>query len=117
MTPVVALRYTARIGSIGSFAFIAAFALGNRGFPVSVEALFFPFGVLAGLALAWRWEGVGGAIAVASLVGFYLSEIAAAGRAPAGPYFLLVVAPGFLFLATQLLNVARKRREPASVSR
>lgn len=116
MNAIVALRRTARIWSIGSFAFIAAFALANRGFPVSTEALLFPFGVLAGLAFAWRWEGVGGAIAVASLAAFYLWEAAAAGKPPGGPYFLLVAGPGFLFLAAQLLNTTRKRRGAASAS-
>jgi hypothetical protein len=96
------LRWIARVWSIASFAVIAAFAFGEGGRGPNVRELvalaFFPVGVLVGLAVAWWREGLGGAIAIGSLAGFYLWIMVLGGRPPAGPYFLLLAAPGFLFL-------------------
>lgn len=104
------IRWIARIWSIASLAFIAAFAIGEGGassFPTAIEAiglLLFPIGVAAGMVLAWRWEGIGGAITTLSLVAFYLWLTIVGGRLPRGPYFLLVAAPGFLFLFCWLVD-------------
>jgi hypothetical protein len=57
-----------------------------------------PFGTCLGM-LTWRWEALGGAITVGSLLGFYLFMYALDGRFPGGPFFVLVAAPGALFLA------------------
>ena len=60
--------------------------------------------LFAGFLVAWRREGIGGAISVLSLLGFYLWHIAVAGRLPHGPFFLLLAAPGALFIVTWLLS-------------
>ena len=60
------------------------------------------FAILVGLVLAWRWEGLGGALTVAGLAAFYVTWWLY-GRSPRGPYLALVAAPGFLFLLHWLL--------------
>jgi hypothetical protein len=116
MQPDIVLRWTARIWSIASTLFILAFLLPGEQFgkPTASEAvalLLFPVGVLLGFVIAWRREGLGGAITVGSLALFYIWMIALDGRLPSGPYFLLLAAPGFLYVASALL-----RRSPDSRS-
>ena len=106
----VILRWIARVWSIASLAFIAAFASGAGGagsFPTAIEAvglLLFPIGVAAGMVLAWRYEGIGGAISTMSLLAFYVWLTIVGGRFPHGQYFALLAAPGLLFLVCWLLE-------------
>jgi hypothetical protein len=79
----------------------------DSAFPTVSEAValgFFPVGVALGFVIAWRREALGGAITVASITCFYLCLLAVRGRLPGGPYFILLAAPGFLFLANAVLN-------------
>jgi hypothetical protein len=71
------------------------------------------FGILLGLILAWRWEGLGGTITVGSFALFYLTWWLS-GRSPSGPFFALIAAPGFLFLACWLRAHYRQRGVPSS---
>jgi hypothetical protein len=64
----------------------------------------FPFAACLGMVLAWRWEGVGGAITLGSLVAFYAFLYIMDGRIPRGPFFTLVAAPGALFLAAWFVS-------------
>jgi hypothetical protein len=102
------LRWTARILSVLCVGIVLMFALGER---LSLSAitgrdyllfLFFPVGVCLGMVLAWWWEGVGGGIAIGSLVVFYLIHLFAWQRFPRGLAFMLLAMPGFLFLACRL---------------
>jgi hypothetical protein len=92
-------RWTARIAGTLMALFFSAFFVGE-GFPnifrlplresLSVLAL---SAVVAGLLLAWKWEGVGGAVAVAGMVGF----MALIGfRGVASGLFLVPAAIGLL---------------------
>jgi len=107
------LRLFARAGSIASIGFIALIFIGEAATLRTGNALtsrdvlgllFFPGGVLAGLILGWRWEGVGGGVTVGSLMAFYALLWAFDGRPPRGPYFILLSLPGFLFLLLALLR-------------
>jgi hypothetical protein len=60
-------------------------------------------GILIGLILSWFKEGAGGATTTISLMLFYI-VFWATGRTPTGPYFILIAAPGFLFLIYWLLD-------------
>jgi hypothetical protein len=104
----LAIRWLARIWSIASIGFVLLIVVGELIYPHSpppttirdwVGLILFPFGTCLGLVLAWRWEGVGGAIAAGSLLGFYLVMWMIDGQLPRGPYFALVGTPGILFLA------------------
>jgi hypothetical protein len=61
------------------------------------------FAVLVGLILAWRWEGWGGGLTTGGTAVFYLTWWLH-GKTPRGPFFLLIAAPGFLFLLYWLLT-------------
>jgi len=109
------LRRIAQMWSLLSIAFVLLFVIGelfNPSGPAPTPAewvglAFFPIGVVVGLVLAWRWEGIGGGTAVLSLLAFYTWEFICRGDFPGGPFFLLVAAPGFLFL----IYWARSRRD------
>jgi hypothetical protein len=102
------VRWAARIGSLASLTVIFLLAGGPSGRPTPTEAiglLLFPVGVVVGIVVAWWWrEGVGGAISVLSLAAFYGWMTILDGTPPGGPYFVLLAAPGFLFLVSRLLN-------------
>ncbi|MFQ6101027.1 MAG: hypothetical protein ACE5OS_07305 [Anaerolineae bacterium] len=114
---VTALRWIARLWSIASIGFVLLMFIGSglqEGFNLAqftfrdlVGLFFFPLGVCLGMILAWRWEGLGGGIAVGSLLAFYAALYIADGRFPRGPWFALVAAPGVFFLAHRLLSRGR----------
>ncbi len=58
----------------------------------------FPTGVAVGLIVAWRREGLGGIVTVASLLGFYALYILTDGAPPSGWAWWMFAAPGVLFL-------------------
>ncbi len=109
------VRWIARIGSLSSIAMLLAFVIGERGDPWALTAwewgqmTLFPFGVILGLAIAWWQEGVGGLIAIGSLVAFYLLHAVAASEFPRGPYFAIFTSPGLLFLISWWLD---RQRQP-----
>ncbi len=91
------LRWTARVWGIASALLLLAFAFGGREhlrFTVgeAIAFLFFPVGVMAGFAVAWRRELVGGLVTVGSITYFSLYMLAWSGRW-LGPYFLLFAPP------------------------
>lgn len=95
---LLVLRWTARLLSLLALGVFVMFAIGEglnlahfSAFEL-VLFVFFPFGVCLGMVLAWRWEGLGGAITIASLAAFYLLA------RPRGYAFLVLAVPGFLFL-------------------
>ena len=67
-------------------------------FAEAVGFAFFPVGILVGMALAWRYELVGGLVTVGSLAAFYIWHLAVSGDLATGPYFLIFAFPGILFL-------------------
>ena len=53
---------------------------------------------IAGLALAWKWERLGGILTVGGMAAFYLFDFAFSGSFPRTPTFFVVAFPGILFL-------------------
>lgn len=103
------VRWTARIWSIATLLILSAFIFGDAesGTPRTNEWIglaFFPGGVIVGLLLAWWRERPGGWITVLSLIGFYVWYFLTSGRLGAGPYFVLLTAPGLLFLMAAWLQ-------------
>ncbi len=96
----LAVRWSARTGSIASVGVILAMCVGQM--PTTLRDwtgfLLYPGGIVAGLILAWWREGLGGGITVGSLVAFYLLHAATTGAFPTGWAWLVFAAPGFLFL-------------------
>mgnify|MGYP007071038138 CR=1 FL=1 len=100
------LRWTARLLSAASLLMLVAFMVGEDGLHSSriawqewVGLFFFPFGVGLGLLLGWWNEKVGGIVATANLIAFYLIYgLFVRGSMAMGWYFVLFASPGFLFL-------------------
>lgn len=98
------IRWTARV--LGTFiaGVLLLFMIGNHYNPFTmqlrdaVHTLFMPVGVLIGLALAWRWELLGGAVATGGMLGWYALILARSGNLNAGWAPLLIAVPGLLFL-------------------
>jgi len=55
-------------------------------------------GSIVGLALAWKWERLGGWMTVGGMLAFYLFDFIFSGYFPQGPTFLIIAFPGILFL-------------------
>ena len=104
------IRRIARIWSILCFAFFVFIIIMEILFPHGGEgwrprdvalAAFIPVGVFLGMALAWRREGLGGAITTLSAIGFYLAMFILDGDLPQPGVFAMlapVIVPGILFL-------------------
>ena len=118
------LRWLARVTGLLSIGVLLLFLTGEDGLiggngwakvrPVEwFGLLFFPFGVLLGLALAWWCEALGAAVAAVSVAAFYVSRVLLAGRLPGGPWFLIFTAPAVLFFASWLAHRRRRNAAPA----
>jgi len=105
------LRWSARLTGLLSIGVLLLFMTGDDGLlsrhawakvrPTEwIQLLFFPFGVLVGLVLAWLREGLGAAVALGSLAAFYLSHTCLSGRVPGGPWFLIFTSPALVFFAS-----------------
>jgi hypothetical protein len=117
------IRWIARGWSIASIGLIVLIFLGEILFPHAEASFrlrdvilfaFFPIGTFAGMILAWRWELLGGALTVGSVVGFYVALWIMDGRFPRGPFFLLMAAPGFLFLSAWPMTLVQPKRSRPS---
>ena len=101
-------RWSARLWSLFSIAFILLFLVGGGNVAEAaiitpsewVGLLFFPVGLFVGLVLAWQQERMGGLITIFSLGAFYVWHILQSGHLPSGPFFIILAAPGLLFLIT-----------------
>jgi hypothetical protein len=104
----VVVRWTARFWSAATIAFVIAFIIGEginpSGLHEWIGLIFFPFGVCAGMLIAWRNEATGGMITVICLLVFYAVSLVSTGRLPAGWGFPVFAAPGFLFLLAWALS-------------
>jgi hypothetical protein len=72
-----------------------------------VGLFFFPFGVFIGLIIAWRWEGLGGMIAISSIIGFHVTMLISGGSLDINLFIDGVAAPGLLFLGCWFLSRGR----------
>jgi len=103
------VRWTARLLALGMGGGIFLLAVGEGFNPARLTGpeliLSVPFFVAwVGLWLGWRWEGLGGMLVVAGVLGFYLVHFAERGRFPAGWAFPLIALPGVLFLTCSVLS-------------
>ena len=112
------LRWSARVWSLLAVGVVLLLAFGeglNFSHFTAPELLlfaFFPSGFCLGLVLAWRWEGLGGGVTVASLAAFYLAERLMSSSFPRGLALVALAAPGFLFLLCGLWARSAARPHP-----
>ena len=80
------IRWIARVWSVTSIALFILFVVGEGDNPASITEwigfLFFPVGICVGLIIAWWKEGIGGGLTVASLLVFYVFQLATSGSFP-----------------------------------
>jgi hypothetical protein len=109
----LALRCAARLTGLLSSGVLLLFLTGEDGLidgwakvrPAEwLALLFFPFGVIPGLTVAWWREALGAAVAALSVTAFYAYLVLISGRAPGGPWFLVLTAPAALFFASWLAH-------------
>jgi len=112
------VRWLARLTSLISIGLLALFLFGEPFHPTQITArewtglAFFPAGVAIGMIIAWWKEGLGAAISIASLLGFYTIFGWLLGSRVSGPWFILFVSPAFLFLIAWFLS----RHNPREVT-
>lgn len=111
---VTIIRWIARSWSILSIAFLLLMFIGETFFtsgesnPITfrdmVGLIFFPFGLCIGLIIAWKWEELGGMIAIGSTIGFHVTMLISSGSLDINPFIEGTAAPGLLFLICWLLS-------------
>ena len=113
--PLTVIEALARLGSIASIVLLFMLFIGE-GFDPSgitrnewIGLLFFPTGVVLGMAIAWWKEGLGAAITVGSLAAFYLVWGWLMRNHIGGWAFVTFASPGFLFLLHWLLRGNKER--------
>jgi hypothetical protein len=113
--PLAVVELLARVGSIASITLLILLFQAEAFHPSEIAPkeyiglLFFPLGVVIGMVLAWWKEGVGSAITLGSLVGFYVVYGFVLGSHIGGLAFLLFASPGFLFLFHWLFRNADRK--------
>ena len=112
----IIIKWIARIWSILSLAFLLLFfgahifssgGTDTFAFKDLFQFVFFPIGLTIGLIIAWKREGLGGIIAIASIIGFHLQMLVKHWKPDFGIFFELLAAPGILFILYWILS--RKR--------
>jgi hypothetical protein len=103
---VIVLRWTARILATALVFLVLAIAIGegppnpfNQSAKVQLEFLCMGI-MLAGLVIGWKWEGLGGVMALAGVVVFHIIE----GKLWINPFFGLFTLAGILYLVCGLLS-------------
>jgi hypothetical protein len=113
--PLAVIELLARVGSIASITLLLMLFAGEAFNPSEVTSrqwvglFFFPFGVIAGMVIAWWKEGLGAAITMGSLLGLYLVYGFFMRYHIAGWAFLLFASPGFLFMLHWLFSGSEER--------
>jgi hypothetical protein len=120
MNSLIIVRWTARLLSAGLVGLFVLFFVGEGPPPfwplsahtLSLAALCL---CLAGLAIAWRAERLGGWLGLAGSVGFYAIDFVLSGyqRFPSGPVFPFTLVVPILFLLASWLE---RRPRSAAVS-
>ena len=112
--PLIVVKWLARVSSIVTITLMAMMFVGEGFRPSEISRnqwiglIFFPFGVVIGMVIAWWKEGVGAIVTVGSLTGFYLIYGYLLGQ-PIGPWFIVFASPGFLFLLHWLVSGVQER--------
>ncbi len=107
------LGWVARLWSIASVGLLCSFLFGQGMPPLTLKSVLFPFGVMLGLVVAWRFQRVGGLVAALSVLLFYALEYLGHGRFPRGPWFFLMAAPGLVFILSGYMR-AKTMSDPVA---
>lgn len=113
---VPVLKWAARILSLVSIGLIVS-AFSEKGFETPVTNFqeltlvsCYPFGVVLGMLIAWKAEGIGGMITLLSFVGLYIFTYIFYGFYPSGTEYLKLSSPGAVFILYSLLTYNSRHR-------
>ena len=113
--PLAVIELLAGVGSVASVTLLLMLFMGEGLHPSKISTnewaglVFFPIGVVIGMAIAWWKEGLGSVVTLGSLLGFYLVWGYLMRNHIGGWWFVVFASPGFLFLLHWLLSGAGKR--------
>lgn len=119
---ITIIRWTERIWGLMSIAFMLFMAAGHIfgseqqninsfTFTDMLTLTFYPTGVLLGLIIAWKWDGIGGIIAIGSIIGLYVLRPVLI----LDPLIGALAAPGLLFLIYQLFLKGQKETKMGTI--
>lgn len=101
---ISSLRYTARLFSILLIFIVISLTIGEafpHPFQLSAKELLFTVALLvmlAGLLLAWKWEGIGGSLIIAGFLIFVISNSIISKSLNLGVFLLIFPLTGILYL-------------------
>lgn len=113
--PLAVIELVARVGSIASITLLLMLFAGEGLHPSQVAPrewvglVFFPTGVIIGMAVAWWKEGVGSLVTLGSLLAFYVVYGYLMRNHLGGWAFVVFASPGFLFLLHWLLSGTERK--------
>jgi hypothetical protein len=113
--PLAVIELLARVGSIASITLLVLLFQAEMSNPAEISRgewsglIFFPIGVIIGMAIAWWKEGLGAAITLLSLLAFYLVYGYFMRYHIAGWAFIVFASPAFLFLVHWLFGGAEQK--------
>lgn len=114
--PMAVVEFLARVGSVISITLLFLFFQAEAFHPSEIAPrewlglVFFPFGIIVGLAIAWWKEGLGVSITVGSLLAFYLVYGYLLQSHVAGWAFIVFASPAFLFFFHWVLRQASHKQ-------
>lgn len=119
---ILITRWLARglsVLSIGTLAMFVAHDVPTPSrvtFAEGLALMFFPLGVVIGMIVAWKWEGIGSSLGLTSLALFYgVYRFLLSNHFPTGWWFLIFSLPLFIFLATWIVSRTTPRRNNADL--
>jgi len=101
--PMALVEFLARIGSVMSITLLVLIFQAEALHPSDIAPkewfglIFFPIGIIIGLAIAWWKEGLGISITMGSLLAFYLVYGYLLEYHVGGWAFVMFASPAFLF--------------------
>ena len=77
-----------------------------------VALMFFPVGVLVGMAISWKWEKEGAIVTIISLIIFFLLIVFPRGVAfRMLPTIFIIPGPSLLFLYSSLSEKSKRKKK------
>ena len=114
--PMALVEFLARLGSVISITILVLLFQASAFHPSEIAPrewfglVFFPIGVIVGLAIAWWKEGLGVSITVGSLLAFYFVYGYLLQSHIGGWAFVAFASPAFLFFFHWVLRQASHKR-------
>lgn len=122
--PMALTEFLARVGSVMSICLLLLLFQAEAFHPSEIAPrewfalMFFPVGVIAGLAIAWWKEGLGVSITLGSLLAFYFVYGLLLRYHLGGWAFVAFASPAFLFMLHWLMGrLNQKQRRFTSSTR